>query len=29
VLMVDRGLSPFTRVAGRDEDYAMWRERHA
>ena len=29
VLMVDRGLSPFTRVAGRDEDYAPWRERHA
>ena len=29
VLMVDRGLSPFTRVAGRDEDYAAWRERHA
>ena len=29
VLMVDRGLSPFSRVAGRDEDYAAWRERHA
>ena len=29
VLMVDRGLSPFTRVAGRDEDFAVWRERHA
>ncbi len=29
VLMVDRGLSPFTRVAGRDEDYAAWREKHA
>jgi propionyl-CoA synthetase len=29
VLMVDRGLSPFNRVAGRDEDYAAWRERHA
>jgi propionyl-CoA synthetase len=28
VLMVDRGLSPFTRVAGRDEDYAAWHERH-
>ncbi len=29
VLMVDRGLSPFSRVVGRDEDYAAWRERHA
>ncbi len=29
VLMVDRGLSPFERVAGRDEDYAVWREKHA
>ncbi len=29
VLMVDRGLSPFNRVAGRDEDYTTWRERHA
>jgi propionyl-CoA synthetase len=29
VLMVDRGLSPFTRVAERDEDFAVWRERHA
>ncbi len=28
VLMVDRGLSPFERVAGRDEDYAAWRTRH-
>jgi propionyl-CoA synthetase len=28
VLMVDRGLADFTRVAGRDEDYAGWRERH-
>ncbi|MBU6260836.1 MAG: propionate--CoA ligase [Burkholderiales bacterium] len=27
VLMVDRGLAPFTRVAGRDEDYAALRER--
>ena len=29
VLMVDRGLSPFTRVTGRDEDYATWRQQHA
>jgi propionyl-CoA synthetase len=29
VLMVDRGLAAFTKVAGRDEDYAAWRERHA
>jgi propionyl-CoA synthetase len=29
VLMVDRGLAPFSRVAGRDEDYATWREQHA
>ncbi len=29
VLMVDRSLSPFERVPGRDEDYAAWRERHA
>ncbi len=29
VLMVDRGLAPFNRVAGRDEDYAVWREQHA
>jgi propionyl-CoA synthetase len=28
VLMVDRGLAPFSRVAGRDEDYASLRERH-
>jgi propionyl-CoA synthetase len=28
VLMVNRGLSPFERVAGRDEDYATWREKH-
>ena len=28
VLLVDRGLAPMTRVAGRDEDYAAWRERH-
>ena len=28
VLMIDRGLSPFERVAGRDEAYADWRERH-
>jgi propionyl-CoA synthetase len=28
VLMVDRGLVPFERVAGRDEDYAALRERH-
>ena len=26
--MVDRGLSAFTPVAGRDEDYATWRETH-
>jgi propionyl-CoA synthetase len=29
VLMVDRGLVPFSRVEGRDEDYATLRERHA
>jgi propionyl-CoA synthetase len=29
VLMVDRGLAPYSRVPGRDEDYAGWRERHA
>ena len=29
VLMVDRGLAPFTREAGRDEDYAPWREKHS
>jgi propionyl-CoA synthetase len=28
VLMVDRGLAPFARVAGRDEDYAPLREKH-
>ena len=28
VLMVDRGLSPFERVAGRDEDYAALRDSH-
>ena len=28
VLMVDRGLAPFERVAGRDENYADLRERH-
>jgi propionyl-CoA synthetase len=28
VLMVDRGLAAFSRVAGRDEDYAAWREQH-
>ncbi|MDP3203615.1 MAG: propionate--CoA ligase, partial [Hydrogenophaga sp.] len=28
VLMVDRGLSPFTRIEGRDEDCAGWREKH-
>jgi propionyl-CoA synthetase len=29
VLMVDRGLVPFERISGRDEDYVMWRARHA
>jgi propionyl-CoA synthetase len=29
VLMVDRGLAPYSRVAGRDEDYSHWREVHA
>ncbi len=29
VLMVDRGLSAFERVEGRDEDYAVWRDGHA
>jgi propionyl-CoA synthetase len=29
VLMVDRGMVGFSRVAGRDEDYAAWREKHA
>jgi propionyl-CoA synthetase len=28
VIMVDRGLAPFTRVLGRDEDYAALREAH-
>ena len=28
VLMVDRGLSAFERVQGRDEDYAAWRDQH-
>jgi propionyl-CoA synthetase len=28
VLMVDRGLAPFTRVAGRDADYAELRRKH-
>jgi len=28
VLMVDRGLAPFERMAGRDRDYAALRERH-
>ena len=28
VLMVDRGLVPFSRVPGRDEDHDVWRERH-
>ena len=28
VLMVNRGLTPFTAVAGRDEDYAALREEH-
>src|SRR5947209_12284112 len=27
VLLVDRGLAPIERSAGRDEDYAAWRER--
>ncbi|MFT3821378.1 MAG: propionate--CoA ligase [Rubrivivax sp.] len=29
VLMVDRGLAPFQRVPGRDEDYAAWRDKHS
>ena len=29
VLLVDRGLAPLTRVEGRDEDYAVWRDGHA
>jgi propionyl-CoA synthetase len=28
VVMVDRGLAPFARVGGRDEDYAALREKH-
>ena len=28
VLMVNRGLSPFESMAGRDEDYAAWRDKH-
>ena len=28
VLMVDRGLAAFNRVQGRDEDYAVWRDKH-
>ena len=28
VLMVDRGLAEFKRSAGRDQDYAAWREKH-
>jgi propionyl-CoA synthetase len=28
VLMVDRGLAAFARTAGRDEDWAAWREQH-
>jgi len=28
VVMVDRGLSPFERVAGRDEEYAALRQKH-
>ena len=28
VLMVDRGLAAFERTAGRDEDYAAWRQKH-
>ncbi len=28
VLMVNRGLTDFKRVDGRDEDYAAWREKH-
>ena len=29
VLMVDRGLAPYARVAGRDEEYGHWRQQHA
>ncbi|MEO5844936.1 MAG: propionate--CoA ligase [Caldimonas sp.] len=28
VLLVDRGLAAMERAVGRDEDYAVWRERH-
>ena len=28
VLMVDRGLAPFERTPGRDEDWAAWRDKH-
>ncbi|MBW8828628.1 MAG: propionate--CoA ligase [Burkholderiales bacterium] len=28
VLLVDRGLAPMERTAGRDEDYAAWRRKH-
>ncbi|HSQ71592.1 MAG TPA: AMP-binding protein, partial [Rubrivivax sp.] len=28
VLVVDRGLAAFERTAGRDEDYAAWRQKH-
>jgi propionyl-CoA synthetase len=28
LLMVDRGLAAFERTAGRDEDYATWRQKH-
>ncbi len=28
VLMVNRGLSPIESMAGRDEDYAAWRDKH-
>jgi propionyl-CoA synthetase len=28
VLMIDRGLAPFERCAGRDEDWAAWRQQH-
>ncbi|MBP7914169.1 MAG: propionate--CoA ligase [Vitreoscilla sp.] len=28
VLMVNRGLAEFPRTAGRDEDYAAWRDKH-
>jgi len=28
VLMIDRGLAPFSKVAGRDEDYANLRDQH-